>query len=64
VAHRFNVANHAPALITRVNNTRHALAAHRQSSFIGGMLRHHSMRSTKYMSQWIEAKNRSPDGER
>ncbi|MEC8443790.1 MAG: glycosyltransferase family 4 protein [Pseudomonadota bacterium] len=64
VAHRFNVANHATALITRVNNTRHALAAHRQSSFIGGMLRHHSMRSTKYMSQWIEAKNRSPDGER
>ena len=30
----------------------------RQANFIGKMLRHHSMKSTQYMAQWIEAKNR------
>jgi glycosyltransferase involved in cell wall biosynthesis len=30
----------------------------RQGNFIGLMLRHHSMKSTQYMAQWIEAKNR------
>ncbi|GGY77353.1 glycosyl transferase [Cellvibrio zantedeschiae] len=30
----------------------------RQQNFIGSMLRHHSLKSTQYMSQWIEAKNK------
>jgi O-antigen biosynthesis protein len=25
--------------------------------FYGAMLRHHSLKSTRYMAQWIEAKN-------
>ncbi len=29
----------------------------RQLNFIGQMLQHHSLQSTKYMSKWIEAKN-------
>ncbi len=29
----------------------------RRQNFIGTMLRHHSLKSTQYMSQWIEAKN-------
>lgn len=33
------------------------LDQHRQQNFIGQMLRHHSHKSTQYMSQWIEAKN-------
>jgi glycosyltransferase involved in cell wall biosynthesis len=33
------------------------LAQVRQSNFTGAMLRHHHHKSTKYMSQWIEAKN-------
>nr|WP_321228246.1 glycosyltransferase [uncultured Psychroserpens sp.] len=33
------------------------LKAHRQQNFIGQLLQHHTMRSTKYMSKWIEAKN-------
>jgi hypothetical protein len=32
----------------------------RQSHFISSMLRHHSMKSTQYMAQWIEAKNKTP----
>jgi len=31
---------------------------HRLQNFIGGMLQHHTMKSTKYFSQWITEKNR------
>jgi len=34
------------------------LTVHRQQNFIGSMLNHHHHKSTKYMAQWIEAKNR------
>lgn len=33
------------------------LTSLRKSNFLGLMLRHHSMKSTQYMAQWIEAKN-------
>lgn len=36
------------------------LANHRLLNFTGAMLNHHSMKSTQYMSQWIEAKNKLP----
>jgi glycosyltransferase involved in cell wall biosynthesis len=34
------------------------LETHRLHNFTGSMLKHHTMQSTKYMSQWIEEKNR------
>ena len=34
------------------------LQQHRAQNFVGAMLLHHSMQSTKYMSQWIEAKSK------
>ncbi|PIF01278.1 MAG: glycosyltransferase [Maribacter sp.] len=34
------------------------LEQHRTNNFIGAMLRHQSMASTKYLSKWIEEKNR------
>ncbi|WAJ70557.1 glycosyltransferase [Catenovulum adriaticum] len=34
------------------------LTQHRANNFIGNMLMHHSMKSTQYMAQWIEAKNK------
>ena len=34
------------------------LTAHRQKNFMGAMLNHHHHQSTKYMAQWIEAKNK------
>jgi hypothetical protein len=34
------------------------LKSHRQYNFIGQLLRHQTLQSTKYMSKWIEAKNR------
>lgn len=34
------------------------LHVHRQQNFIGSMLQHHSLQSTKYLSKWIEEKNK------
>jgi glycosyltransferase involved in cell wall biosynthesis len=31
---------------------------HRQENFIGSLLQHHTMKSTMYMSRWIEEKNK------
>ena len=33
------------------------LKTHRQRNFIGQLVQHHTLQSTKYMSKWIEAKN-------
>lgn len=35
------------------------LIKHRQNNFLGQMLFHHTMQSTKYMSRWIEEKNKT-----
>jgi len=35
------------------------LQEHRKRNFIGTMLQHHIVQSTKYMSKWIEEKNRN-----
>ncbi|MFV8394021.1 glycosyltransferase [Flavobacterium sp. LB2P6] len=34
------------------------LQQHRLSNFMGAMLQHHTLKSTKYMSRWIEEKNK------
>ena len=34
------------------------LAQHRLDNFFGSLLQHHTLSSTKYMSRWIEAKNK------
>lgn len=44
-------------LITKITETENNLTQHRLNNFTGGMLKHHSMMSTQYMSQWIAAKN-------
>ncbi len=46
------------ALIDRINNVLQHLGQHRLNNFTGAMLRHHSLKSTQYMSQWIEEKNK------
>lgn len=45
-------------------NIENNLEAHRKQNFIGGMLRHHHHKSTQYMAQWIEAKNRNEGTEK
>lgn len=46
------------ALMTRIDALMPTLNAHRQAYFTGLMLNHHHHKSTQYMGQWIEAKNR------
>jgi glycosyltransferase involved in cell wall biosynthesis len=55
---RFRHDIHAATLIERINQLRDTLPAHRTANFTGAMLRHHQHKSTQYMAQWIEAKNR------
>lgn len=55
---RFSHEQHCTALIERINALRANLIEHRTANFTGAMLRHHQHKSTQYMAQWIEAKNR------
>lgn len=55
----FGCADHSQLLIERLKSLQGQLEQERQQNFIGAMLRHHSLKSTQYMSQWIEAKNRN-----
>lgn len=43
--------------MNKLHHTIDNLAEHRLNNFTGAMMKHHSMASTKYMSQWIAAKN-------
>jgi hypothetical protein len=58
MAARYEMAPHAAALTQRIRQCHGQLAQHRQANFTGMMLRHHHHKSTQYMAQWIEAKNR------
>ena len=42
-------------ILTLQNN----LKQHRLNNFMGALLQHQTLQSTKYMSKWIEAKNKS-----
>lgn len=48
-------------LIQKIGQLRNNLKSHRQQNFMGEILQHHTMASTKYMSKWIEEKNRITD---
>jgi glycosyltransferase involved in cell wall biosynthesis len=45
-------------LIQKILTVVGKLEEHRLNNFTGSMLKHHSMQSTKYMSQWIEVKSK------
>lgn len=44
-------------LKSRISEIKSNLTHHRKRNFTGGMLMHHTMASTRYMSKWIEEKN-------
>jgi glycosyltransferase involved in cell wall biosynthesis len=58
LASRYRKSAHGPALIQRLVDCQRDLANIRRDNFTGSMLRHHQHKSTQYMAQWIEAKNR------
>lgn len=43
---------------TKIEFLRSNFELHRLSNFMGAMLQHHTLKSTKYMSRWIEEKNK------
>lgn len=45
-------------LLDKINELTTDLVAHRTANFMGAMLNHHHHKSTQYMAQWIEAKNK------
>lgn len=55
---RYQQSDHGPVLIDRLMHCRQQLDQLRTHNFTGSMLRHHQHKSTQYMAQWIEAKNR------
>lgn len=44
--------------VERLNDLFKNLATHRQQNFLGQILQHHTAQSTKYLSLWIEEKNK------
>lgn len=57
LAHKFAKSSQSAAIWQQLEDVRANLAEHRQLHFVGAMLRLHHQRSTKFMGQWIEAKN-------
>lgn len=58
LSNRYQQSIHGPALIERLVGCQQSLGNIRRDNFTGSMLRHHQHKSTQYMAQWIEAKNR------
>lgn len=56
---QFQFELHQQRIYSQLEAVRAELDAHRAANFVGAMLKHHHHRSTKYMGQWIEAKNRA-----
>lgn len=54
----YDHVQHFEKLEQIIDNLLNDLENHRQLNFIGGMLNHHHHKSTQYMSQWIEVKNK------
>ncbi|MEQ9265392.1 MAG: glycosyltransferase [Balneolaceae bacterium] len=58
INNRFQKTNFGYSLIREILDLKIGLKKHRQTNFMGSLISHHSMASTKYMSKWIEEKNK------
>jgi glycosyltransferase involved in cell wall biosynthesis len=58
INHCFSKEKYSSILLLEIGNLVKELKKHRQNNFIGLMLLHHKMKSTKYLSKWIEEKNK------
>jgi hypothetical protein len=55
---RFNRTQFQREFACKIEGLRENLKIHRQQNFIGNLLQHQTLQSTKYLSKWIEEKNR------
>jgi len=56
----FEKEHQTKLLLDRIQYLQVHLNQHRQHNFMGAMLMHHTISGTKYMSRWIEEKNKKP----
>ncbi|WP_299521260.1 glycosyltransferase family 4 protein [Winogradskyella sp.] len=54
---RFNKTNFEINFSNQIETLKGNIKNHREDNFIGTMLQHHTLQSTKYLSKWIEEKN-------
>lgn len=57
---RFNKSASEQRFAETLNKLTANYTKNRHNNFIGQMLQHHTLQSTKYMSKWIEAKHKTP----
>ena len=55
---RFDTTSKEEEFITHIQSIQENIETHRAQNFIGSMLMHHTLQSTKYLSKWIEEKNK------
>lgn len=54
----YDKKEHQKTLMDRITKIIQNLESHRSQNFTGQMLQHHTMKSYKYLSKWIEEKNK------
>ncbi len=55
---RFNRSLFENKLESKIKDLQANLQEHRKHNFLGALLQHHTLSSSKYLSKWIEAKNK------
>jgi glycosyltransferase involved in cell wall biosynthesis len=55
---RFDKNQFAQPFIDEINYVLQHLESHRATNFMGALLQHHSLQSTKYLAKWIEEKGK------
>ena len=58
IQNKFMFSIYKSKFLDVLNELQINLESHRKANFIGQMLQFHTVRSTEYMSRWIEAKNK------
>lgn len=56
---RFKKEDFLPQFSERLDEMSNNLEKHRNDNFLGQILQHHSLQSTKYLGKWIEEKNKN-----
>ena len=55
---RFDQSQFEQSFIDQINYVLQHLESHRATNFMGALLQHHSLQSTKYLAKWIEEKGK------
>ena len=59
INNRYSKQKYEPEFLNEIEQVQKNLKAHRQANFTGSMLVHHTLKSTEYMSKWIQEKNKN-----